>query len=309
MSRKSKTHAPRVPLSISGGIRSQIGRGRHVRHWWGMRWMSLLEQVMPGPRLGRGRSYAASGQVAELTATAGCISAQVQGASPSPYAIEIQLRTLDRAGKRRVLAELRERPLLAARLLVHELPPELEKVFQHAGCPLFPERRQDLKAVCNCPDWAEWCKHAAAVSLLLAEVIDRNPLLLLALRGIDRQDLTRSGHVAEPIALSAEPRAKAVPLAAAPAEFWGTGGARPEPDLGPAPVGADAAPLLRRLGPILFWRGEERFADAMRAVYTRAAGRGWAVWSGEALSVPSRAVVRPSFRLRHRRLNMDVLMR
>jgi len=317
MSKKHKQHAARVPITVAGGIRSQSGRGRQARHWWGQRWIALLENIMPGPRLGRGRSYAASGQVAELQLGAGLVTARVQGANPQPYRVGIQLRTLDEAGRRKVLAALHQQPLLAARLLVRELPTEVETIFREAGCPLFPERGEDLKTDCSCPDWSSSCKHAAAVNFLLAEAIDRDPLLLLALRGISRDGLLGGRVAKEESYVVATGQPVAADLAADPAAFWGTGvalakGAEREPDFGPAPACADAAPLVRRLGPLPFWRGEERFIDAMQTVYSRAAPRGWAVWTGERLDL-RRASEEPApgtgFRLRRRRLNMDSTVR
>ncbi|MEI8242872.1 MAG: hypothetical protein WCI17_06360 [bacterium] len=320
MSKKTKQHAPRVPITVTGGIRSQAGRGRHARHWWGQRWIALLENLMPGPRLGRGRSYAAAGQVAALELGAGVVRAQVQGANPQPYRIEIRFGTLDEAGRRTVLAALHHQPMLAARLLIRELPPEVETVFRKAGCPLFPERLEDMSADCSCPDWSHSCKHAAAVNFLLAEAIDRDPLLLLALRGINRDGLLGGRLADKGAAAAGTPVARpsgAAELAAEPAAFWGAAattaaGAAPEPDFGPAPVCADTAPLVRRLGPLPFWRGEERFLDAMHSVYARAAPRGWTVWSSEPLDLrqaKDEAASGSSFHIRRGRLNMDLTMR
>jgi uncharacterized Zn finger protein len=314
MSKKRKQHAARVPITMAGGIRLQAGRGRHARHWWGQRWIALLENIMAGPRLGRGRSYAASGQVAELQLGAGMVGARVQGASPQPYRVVIRFRTLDEAGRRMVLAALHQQPMLAARLLVRELPPKVETIFREAGCPLFPERREDLATDCSCPDWSSTCKHAAAVSFLLAEAIDRDPLLLLALRGIGREELLGGRPAAGGAALDT---AAARNRSAAPAAFWGADatvakGAEPEADFGSAPACADAAPLVRRLGALPFWRGEERFLDAMHSIYARAAPRGWTVWSGEPLDLrraSEEAAPGAGFHIRRRRLNMDLTMR
>ena len=288
MSKKNKKHALRVPITVAGGIRSQAGRGNRARHWWGQRWITLLETLMPGPRLGRGRSYAASGQVTELQLGAGVVSAKVQGANPQPYQIEIRFRTLDDAGRLNLLATMHQQPMLAARLLVREMPPELEKIFQAEGCPLFPECSEDLVMDCSCPDWTSLCKHAAAVCFLLAEAIDRDPLLLLALRGLGREEL-----------LGGRVDAK-------------TKGAESPVDFGPAPVCSDAAPLVRRLGPLPFWRGEEKFLDVLHTVYSRATPRGWAVWNAEPLEIrrfPDERTPAASFRTPRGRLHMDLSSR
>jgi uncharacterized Zn finger protein len=309
MSKKHKKHPARIPLNVTGGIRSQAGRGRHARHWWGQRWVAVLEAIMPGPRLGRGRSYAASGQVTDLQVGAGIVAACVQGASPEPYRVSIRFGTLSAAGQEQVASALRSRPMLAARLLVRELPSELEPLFCAAGCPLFPEKLQDLRIDCSCPDWSSTCKHAAAASYLLAEAIDRDPLLLLALRGIGR-DAVLGG--AAPAVETPAVAPAATPASGDASAFWGTGGGStaPEFDGGEAPACSEAAPLLRRLGPLPFWRGEERFLDALQTVYARAAPRGWAIWSGETLEVRRPAAAPAAgFRLRRRHLNMDLTLR
>jgi uncharacterized Zn finger protein len=330
MSRK-KQYEARTPLAVAGGIRSQAGRARQTRHWWGHRWIALLEAFMLGSRLGRGRGYAASGQVTNLELGRGIVTAVVQGASPEPYRVVLRFQTLEDAGKRKLLAALHRHPVLAGRLLVRELPPELEDLFREAGCTLFPEKRQDLAADCSCPDYVNPCKHAAAVEILLAEAIDRDPLLLLALRGLDRADLIgRPGDAGTAKSVSGRrasqagagqsaPQMKTGTLPADPAAFWGIGrgaGTQPEeaPDFGPAPAGEEIAPLVRRLGSLPFWRGEERFLDAMHTVYTRSTPRGWAVWSNERLDLSRGNAETPAaaprgFRLRRNRMHMDLMFR
>ena len=314
MSRRKK-HEARVPISVVGGIRSQAKRGRHVRHWWGQRWISLLENIMAGPRLGRGRSYAAAGQVAELSLESGRVTAVVQGASPEPYRVVVRFRELDAAGRKKITEHLHHQPLLAAQLLIRELPAELEKIFRDAGCPLLPEEKDDFFAECSCPDWGKPCKHAAAVGFLLAEAVDRDPLLLLALRGIGRTELLGG----QDAAAVSQPEALPVSdvIAATPAAFWGATGitsgqtASESPDFGPAPPVNNVAPLLQRLGPLPFWRGEERFLATMNMVCVRAASRGWTVWSGERLEQAHSATSQPGAGLRpmRRRLHMDLTMR
>jgi uncharacterized Zn finger protein len=317
---KKKKHAPRVPLAQLGGIRAQMVRGRTAHQWWGRRWLALLEQIMPGPRLGRGRSYAVMGQVAELRLGAGVVQARVQGGSPAPYEVELRFATLTAAGKRRVVAALRRQPILAGRLLVRQLPAELEPIFQEAGCPLFPGGDGDLQMTCTCPDWSHQCKHAAAVYYLLAEAMDREPLLLPALRGVPREALLgyRPSDLPEEHAAAgagAESAPAAPVLASDPARFWGVPVDDPTRDameFGAAPAATDAAPLLRRLGPLPFWRGEVRFLDALRVVYGRAAQRGRIVWERELLEVRRGArggATGTPARASRQRLKMDLSVR
>jgi hypothetical protein len=46
-----------------------------------------------------------------------------------------------------------------------------------------------LQPRCSCPDWADPCKHAAAVCYLVADVLDTDPFALLLLRGRSRDEV------------------------------------------------------------------------------------------------------------------------
>ena len=324
MSSHSK-HAPRVPIGVRGGIRAQSGRGLYGRPWWSRRWLDVIEGFRLGARLGRGRCYALSGQVAHLEIGPGCVTATVQGSNPAPYRAEIRLHQLDDAGRQQVLENICARPVLAAQLLVRNLPREIEAIFQKAHCPLFPERAHDITTTCTCPDWANPCKHLAAVYFLLGEALDRDPFMLLTLRGLQRQDLitykTVGGVGKMPVTIGKKRNVKvavskhAVDLRSPTTNrrsFWGDD-LTPFEDYGPALKNAGSAPLICRLGALPFWRGQERFLNAMIVVYNHAAPLGWSVWTGEAstfrrieTALSSDSSAGP---LRRQRLQMDVLLR
>ncbi len=290
MSRKHK-YAPRIPLPVRGGIRAQARRGGFARQWWGRRWLELIEGLQIGARLGRGRGYALSGQVSALTTEPGRIVARVQGSAEEAYNCEIGLSLPPEKRRRELAAALRARPLLVARLLVRELPREVEEIFRAAGESLFPAGREELTMRCSCRDWANPCKHLVAVHLLLIEALDHDPLLLLALRGIGRDELLGGRQERKTPAAPREPlRMPSVESAgaagAAPAAgFWGVP-SEEEPDFGPAPAEGASAPLARRLGPLPFWRGEERFLDTIAQASARAVAAGWRAWAGDRVPAP-----------------------
>src|SRR5207244_1185349 len=76
-----------------------------------------------------------------------------------------------------------------AKLLAGEMPVDIEQVFRDARLSLFPQRRDDLKTSCSCPDWSNPCKHVAAVYYLIGEEFDRDPFLIFQLRGLTREEL------------------------------------------------------------------------------------------------------------------------
>lgn len=164
-------------------------RGIKVRKfgstWWGQRWIQALERFgwEYSARLGRGRSYARQGRVHDLTVTDGVVSARVTGSRPTPYRVTIRLAPLtDRIWDAAIKA-MASRAVFAARLLSGEMPREIDDAFRTRRATLFPEREKDLATECTCPDWANPCKHVAAVHYVLGEAFDHDPFLLFELRG------------------------------------------------------------------------------------------------------------------------------
>jgi uncharacterized Zn finger protein len=79
--------------------------------------------------------------------------------------------------------------LFAAKLLSGEMPVTIEEAFDEAGVSLFPQSREELDTECSCPDWANPCKHIAAVYFLLAEQFDEDPFLIFTLRGRTKEEI------------------------------------------------------------------------------------------------------------------------
>ena len=82
--------------------------------------------------------------------------------------------------------------LYAARLLSGEMPEQIEDAFRAAGVTLFPADEGDLETDCTCPDWANPCKHVAAVYYLLGERFDADPFLMFELRGRTKEQIVEA---------------------------------------------------------------------------------------------------------------------
>src|SRR5574341_2073368 len=182
-------YKPKPRIKAKGGIKSQSKRGSFGESWWAKRWIATLESFNIGARLGRGRSYARSGQVLSIDISKGEVKAKVQGSSPKPYSITIKVKTLSDADWKKLAEALSTQAIFAAKLLAGEMPQEIEQVFTGAKLSLFPEKLRDLETNCSCPDWSNPCKHIAAVYYLLGEEFDRDPFLIFKLRGSTRQAL------------------------------------------------------------------------------------------------------------------------
>ena len=177
------------PREAKGGIRAQSKRGDFGASWWARRWVQALENFSLGSRLARGRSYARRGQVVSIDVGPGEVAASVQGSRKRPYRVSIAVATLPGPDLQRLQAALAERPVFAASLLAGRMPENIEDAFADVGLSLFPSRMSDLETDCSCPDFANPCKHIAAVYLLLGEEFDRDPFLIFRMRGIERDEL------------------------------------------------------------------------------------------------------------------------
>ena len=188
-----KRYPIRVPR-YAAGIRAQESRSGADRCWWAKRWRSVLEGMGLKGRLGRGRNYAMSGQVVRMEFEGNEIRAAVQGTREEPYEIGIVFRKPDDAAHDRIVAALRAEPMLVARLLADDLPPEVEALFKAEGYDFFPggklgPGKYDMTTRCSCPDYANPCKHSCAVLYVLGEEIARRPATLLELRGLQLEEL------------------------------------------------------------------------------------------------------------------------
>jgi len=255
------------PREAKGGIKAQSQRGAFGQQWWAKRWIGVLESFNIGARLSRGRSYARGGQVLKIEIGKGAVQAAVQGSRPTPYQVAIRLKPLPAGDWDKVAKVVSSRVIFASKLLAGEMPQELEEAFGEAGVALFPQRFADLTMDCSCPDWSNPCKHTAAVFYLIGEEFDRDPFLILRLRGMDREEFLKLlGPVAAP-APEPESAAPPEPLPGGYSGYWAAFAAPAVPPLEPA----ENAVLARRLGSLPFWRGHRPLVEFLDGVHQAAA--------------------------------------
>jgi len=273
---------PSIPRKVTGGIKAHSKRGAFGKNWWAQRWIAVLEGFNMGARLGRGRSYARKGQVISIDIGNGTVSAVVQGSRATPYKISLAVQTLPQAKWNKLAKILSGRAIFAAKLLAGEMPGDIEDAFAEAGLSLFPEKRSDLKTDCSCPDWANPCKHIAAVYYLLGEEFDRDPFLIFKLRGLERERLVkliaRSGET--PTAGETAAAISPEPIPSEPETFWNAPQGK-APPLGEVRIPTIAATLPRRLGQFPFWRSETDLTERLERVYRAASPIGMAIFLGE----------------------------
>ncbi|MEB3195920.1 MAG: SWIM zinc finger family protein [Candidatus Sericytochromatia bacterium] len=169
--------------------RADAGYARAAENWWADRWLSVLYRFGWKGRLANGRMYADEGRVSRFQVERGRVKAAVQGTRTQPYDVTIQIRPLPDSDWELIVDILSCQALFTAQLLAGEMPRDIEEVFEAAYAPLFPRTKEDIKAHCTCPDWANPCKHIAAAYYVLADTFDKDPFLLFHLRGRSREEL------------------------------------------------------------------------------------------------------------------------
>lgn len=276
----------RRPRRPGPGPRRAAGRRPFGATWWGREWVEALERraSLDPNRLPRGRTYARGGAVGELDLSPGLVTAPVQGSRKAPYLARIRVRSFSEEEWAAVMDSLAGQIGHAAALLDGELVPEVAGDVRRVGLDLLPGPGE-LQPRCSCPDWADPCKHAAAVCYLVADELDRDPFLLFLLRGKTREELLagirqrRAAGTAGPVASPAEPGSGGEweQDAGVPArESW-----RWEPPASPAVIPA----LPRHPGrPVLLLDeappGSGVDAAALASLGADAARRAWALASG-----------------------------
>jgi len=283
-------YKPTHPISVKGGIKAHSKRGAIGKSWWAKRWTAALRQIMDSGRLSRGRSYARRGQVMDIHVQDGEITAKVQGSRRTPYKVRIRVKPLKDADWDRVLDVLAGQAIFTAQLLAGEMPTDIEEAFAAANISLFPASVKELETNCSCPDWANPCKHIAAVYFLLGEAFDDDPFMLFRLRGRTQEQVlaglrARRGAIEEeeeeagpdPTALPAEETAPA-PLPEDPAIFWRLGQSLDDFQVQPK---APQVPLslLQRLGQPTFAPADLR--SSLSAAYQTVTQRAEALAFGE----------------------------
>ena len=171
--------------------------GQFSRSWWGQQFITAIEKLTDPGRLSRGRSYARGNKVKGFDIDGNLITAQVRG-SVNPYFgvykeplyhITIEFQPLSKAKWSAAVALMASKASIISRLLLNEIPDNIEDTFQQLNLNLLPGNRKDFKTSCSCPDWSNPCKHIAGVYYLVAAELDQDPFLLFELRGLSRQHL------------------------------------------------------------------------------------------------------------------------
>lgn len=167
-----------------------IIEGRKLtRTWWGKSWNDNLESYSDySNRIGRGRSYVRHGAVLDLKLTQGKISALVQGSAAKPYQVTIIIQSLSKDIWEAITKECAGKIESLQELIEGKFPKALSELFTAKGKGLFPAP-EEISLNCSCPDWANMCKHVAAVLYGVGARLDDDSSLFFVLRNVKIEDL------------------------------------------------------------------------------------------------------------------------
>jgi uncharacterized Zn finger protein len=162
--------------------------GRTIaQSFWGKAWCDNLESYMDyANRLPRGRTYVRNGSVVHLEIKPGQIEAMVSGTEM--YKVRISITSAAKAKWNALCRECAGGIGSLVELLQGRLSDRVMDVITRKETGLFPSPKE-IELSCSCPDWADMCKHVAAVLYGVGARLDVNPELLFTLRSVNHEEL------------------------------------------------------------------------------------------------------------------------
>jgi uncharacterized Zn finger protein len=176
--------------------------------WWGRAWVRAVEEASYSDNdLHAARVLSRGGGIGQITVDAGQVVARCLDGADA-WTVVATVPELDATSLRGFVEVVAGESGHLAGLLAGELPHRLVEQAEEVGVELLPYGGE-LGSACPCQSWVDPCRHALAVLLQVAWLIDGDPWVLLRLRGLSPEALE-----ADLVALAA-PRADepALPVA------------------------------------------------------------------------------------------------
>lgn len=165
----------------------QLAGRKIAASFWGKGWCDHMESFSDyANRLPRGRTYVRNGSVCHLEIKPGRIEAIVSGSSL--YNVAITITPLQDRKWHAVKRSCSGRIGSLIDLLRGKLDSGVMEIVAHRREGLFP-LPGEMKFTCDCPDWADMCKHVAAVLYGVGARLDHAPEMLFTLRGVNHEEL------------------------------------------------------------------------------------------------------------------------
>ncbi|HEY2584913.1 MAG TPA: SWIM zinc finger family protein [Tepidisphaeraceae bacterium] len=187
--RKAKAARHAQKLAKQGHVCCPVAiDGRKIaKTFWGKAWCDHLESYSDfANRLPRGRTYVCNGSVIDLQITPGTITALVSGSEI--YTIKVDIKPLAEKTWADIKGKCAGQIASLVELLQGKLSTGVMEIITRRDGGMFPAPKE-ITLDCSCPDWADMCKHVAAVLYGIGARFDQQPELLFTLRGVDHMEL------------------------------------------------------------------------------------------------------------------------
>jgi uncharacterized Zn finger protein len=173
--------------------------GRNIaKSFWGKSWCENLERYSDFEnRLPRGRTYVRNGSVLDLRIAKGEVVAMVAGSRL--YKVNVTIAPIKAVRWKAICRDCAGTIDTLVELLQGRLAKGVMDRVCRDGDGLFPAPGE-IKLSCSCPDWADMCKHVAAVLYGIGARLDQTPQLLFVLRGVDENELLAAAGQNESLA-------------------------------------------------------------------------------------------------------------
>ncbi|MBZ5584365.1 MAG: SWIM zinc finger family protein [Acidobacteriia bacterium] len=177
-----------------------------VKTFWGKAWCENLERYSDfANRLPRGRTYVRNGSVVDLQIGPGAIHAFVSGSEI--YEVAIEITPVTKARWHSVCVDCAGAIDSLVELLQGRFSKGVMERICRQGAGLFPSPKE-IRLSCSCPDWADMCKHVAAVLYGIGARFDERPELLFRLHGVKEEELIAKAGKGLPLSKEAPSRSK-----------------------------------------------------------------------------------------------------
>ena len=182
----------------SKSVAPVVIEGRTIaKSFWGKAWCDNLERYSDYEnRLPRGRTYVRNGSVLDLQIAKGEVVAMVSGSEL--YTIKIAIAPVAVTRWQAICSDCSGSIDSLVELLQGKLAKGVMERVCRQGDGLFPAPGE-IKLACSCPDWADMCKHVAAVLYGVGARLDESPEMLFVLRGVDEKDLVAGASGGLPV--------------------------------------------------------------------------------------------------------------
>jgi uncharacterized Zn finger protein len=164
-----------------------------IRSWWGKAWQRAVEEAAyVDTDLRGGRTLARRGEVGGISVAAGSLLAAVREGDDA-WTVEVKVPVLAAEERRALVDVVAAEAGRVAALLAGDLPFDLVEHAEETGVELLPYGGE-LAASCTCDAYLDPCRHALAVLIQTGWLVDADPLVLFAVRGLDRESLLSELH-------------------------------------------------------------------------------------------------------------------